>query len=193
MYNLFNLYYIYSIHNTHRISYVINNNKISELGRLKIDKSYYYLILNFKKSRFFPYMHNNFYKKVLFNSSLGIFCKNFSNKKSFLKSKSSYIMSATFIRRMLLYIQVPYLVLAVNKIPKFFRDILFTILANSNSMYTHPFSRSFVNEKFNSSLVIFSFLMFNNNKCYGPIKKKKRGRVKRKITKKLFLYNNIAD
>ena len=35
--------------------------------------------------------------------------------------------------------------------------------------------------------------MFLNNKPFGPLKLKKKGRLKRKITKKIILLNRITD
>merc|ERR1712078_717295 len=52
----------------------------------------YNLSLNFKRNRFFSCFDMNTSKKIIFNSSLGIISKRFSDKKSYLKSKSSYIM-----------------------------------------------------------------------------------------------------
>jgi len=39
----------------------------------------------------------------------------------------------------------------------------------------------------------FSYIYFFNNKPYGVLKRKKKGRLKRKITKKLTLLNSILD
>jgi len=37
------------------------------------------------------------------------------------------------------------------------------------------------------------YINFTNNKSLGPVKKKKKGRLKRKISKKIILYNNVLD
>ena len=50
-----------------------------------------------------------------------------------------------------------------------------------------------MNEKEIDLNIKFSFINFINNKSLGPVKKKKKGRLKRKISKKITLYNNILD
>jgi len=39
----------------------------------------------------------------------------------------------------------------------------------------------------------FTMLIFINNKAYGFLKKKKKGRIKRKIAKRLILLNRVLD
>merc|ERR1711871_1897394 len=46
----------------------------------------YNLSLNFKRNRFFFCFDMNTSKKIIFNNSLGIISKRFSDKKSYLKS-----------------------------------------------------------------------------------------------------------
>ena len=107
----------------------------------------YNIYLNFKRNRFFPYFDSYVFKKVLFNNSLGIFSKRFSTKKSFLKSKNSYIMSMTCIRRILIYINLKRLNLNIRKTPKYLKELLTTLMTNSNVIYRHPFHKEMVNEK----------------------------------------------
>lgn len=193
IYKLINNIYLNNAYNFNKISKGINISNIKTIKKLDHEYSRYSIILNFKKQRFFPHMYNILYKKTLFNSSLGIFSRNFSNKKSFLKSKASYMMSATFLRRMLIYLRLPHIILKVVKVPRFLKDIIFIMLSKSNALYTHPYSKNLIIEKHLKTNFLFDLVIFTNNKCYGPIKKKKRGRLKRKISKKLFLYNNIID
>merc|ERR1711865_133868 len=87
-FNLINKYYsskaVYTkVYNNKSIYFRINNRISNE----------YNLMLNFKRNRFFPYFYMNEDKNTIFNNSLGIISKKFSEKKSFLKGKSSYIMS----------------------------------------------------------------------------------------------------
>lgn len=193
MYKLLSNIYINYIYSFNKISKGLYISKIKVVKKLDYEYSRYSFVLNFKKQRFFPHMYNILYKKTLFNSSLGIFSKNFSNKKSFLRSKASYLMSATFLRRILIYLRLPNIILKIIKIPKFLKDIMFTILSNSNALYTHPYSKNLIIEKNIKTGFTFDLVLFTNNKAYGPVKRKKRGRLKRKISKKLFLYNNILD
>ena len=57
----------------------------------------YILNLNFKKNRFFPQLKDTFFKKTVFNNSLGIISKYFSLRKSYLRGKSSYLLTAAYL------------------------------------------------------------------------------------------------
>ena len=154
----------------------------------------YTLNLNFKRNRFFPQFKDTSFKKTIFNNSLGIISKYFSRRKSYLRGKSSYLLSAAYLRRMLTSLNVNYLHLEITKIPKYLKDIVRIITVNTNVLYKNPFSpRDIVNEKTNPIELRFKYVFFFNNKPYSVVKIKKRGRLKRKISKKVTLLNNILD
>jgi hypothetical protein len=177
-------------------SYVFKNVKEVYLKGLHCKGSVYNtyaLYLSFKRNRFFPYFDMTSSRQTIFNNSLGILSKRFSSKKSFLRGKSSYIMSASFIRRLLIFIRVVRLNLFFLKRPKYLKDILATINTSVNVFYQHPYRSETVNEKELSLPIYFEYINFINNKAYGPVKRKKQGRLKRKISKRVILYNNVAD
>ena len=155
----------------------------------------YEMVLNFKRNRFFPYFRMKIPKDCIFNLSLGILSKNFSLRKSFLRSKSSYLMSASYVRRMLTYIRPARLNLNIRRTPKYLKDILSVMMEKSNVLYKHPLKNELVNEKEFTphDAISLEYINFVTSKALGPIKKKKRGRLKRKISKKVILYNNIID
>jgi hypothetical protein len=174
------------------------NNNLKSLSvynnELKNYNNIYTLLLNFKRNRFFASFDMSKSKKTIFNNSLGIISKRFSEKKSFLKSKNSYIMNSSYTRRVLIYMNVVRMQMVIQKTPKFLKDIVNTLTTASNSLYKNPFVHSkLVNEKELNPMIYFEYLVFVNNKALGPIKKKKRGRLKRKIHKKIIAYNNMLD
>lgn len=164
-------------------------------GGLEFGKhSIYILCLNFKRNRFFPYLKESYTQEVIFNNSLGIISKYFSFKKSYLRSKASYLLSAAYLRRLLVSLSMLYLRLEIFKVPKYIKELLNIITTNTNVFYTNPFKKNdIVNEKLNPIELKFSYVFFFNNKPYGVIKVKKKGRLKRKISKKVTLINNILD
>jgi len=172
-----------------RLGSLISNTK----GTSRLFSKNYSLYLNFKRNRFFPHFSLNFKRDTVFNNSLGIISKHFSLKKAFLKSKSSYLMSAVYLRRVFIYLGVNISYLTIVKTPKFLKDILNSFLTNSNSLYNHPFKNSVVNEKQNNVSLYFYYVNFVNNKALGDVKRKKKGRLIRKISKKVILYNNLID
>lgn len=130
----------------------------------------------------------------MFNNSLGIISKYFSLRKSYLRGKSSYLLSATYLRRLLVNINIRKLRLEITKVPKYLKDILRVLLASANVFYKNPFNTNIIiNEKVTRTNFIFPYVFFINNKSWGIIKRKKRGRLKRKISKKIILLNSILD
>ena len=152
------------------------------------------LDLNFLRNRFFPQLLSTVKKSTIFNCSLGVTSSYFSKKKSFLRSKAAYALLSVYIRRLLVYTGVNSLMLRVIGLPLHLNFITRLILLNSNVLYRNPFKTKFiVNEKDNPISIKFSYVIFINNKFFGLQKRKKKGRLKRKINKRISVINNITD
>ena len=163
----------------------------------KLNKNKYFntqktLALNFKRNRFFPTLRTLKGESYIF-LSLGMFIKFFNKSKSFLKSKSMYLILASFFRKILMFGSFKNLILTINKTPVFLKEIMSTINDSVVAVYKNPFNDIEVNEKTYINKFKFSFIMFLNNKPFGPLKLKKKGRLKRKISKKIILMNRITD
>ena len=162
-------------------------------ANLYIDNNIFFLDLNFKKFKFFPQIKEIKNNKTILNNSLGIISKYFSKKKNYLRSKSSFLLSASYIRKMLIYTSITKLRLNIFRIPIYIKDIMRVITSKSNSLYKHPFTKALVNEKASKFEIHFWYISFINNKSHVKKKFKKKGRLKRKISKKISLLNNILD
>merc|ERR1711934_861043 len=129
------------------------------------------LDLNFAKRRFFPQLKNmsmsSNNQQTLFNNSLGITSKYFSKSKKFLRSKASYIFSASYVRRFLMYLGINDLCLLIRKLPMYLKDIIRVILSPTNVLYKNPFLDEIVNEKKLRIKFSFAYVYFFNNKPYG--------------------------
>ena len=163
----------------------------------KLNKNKYFntqktLALNFKRNRFFPTLRTLKGESYIF-LSLGMFIKFFNKSKSFLKSKSMYLILASFFRKILMFGSFRNLILTISKTPVFLKEIMATINDSVVAVYKNPFNDTEVNEKAYINRFKFSFIMFLNNKPFGPLKLKKKGRLKRKISKKIILMNRITD
>ena len=151
------------------------------------------LNLNFPRNRFFPNFRTIKGETYTF-LSLGMFSKFFLKNKSFFKTKQMYLILASFLRKILLFSSLKFLYLIVTNIPTFLKEIMATINNSVINHYKNPFNESnFINEKSILNPFKFSFFMFINNKPYGKIKNKKKGRLKRKITKRLIQINKVLD
>lgn len=122
-----------------------------------------------------------------------MFVKYFSKQKSFLKSKTMYLILASFFRKILIFSKFKNLILTISRIPVFLKEIISTINDPVVNIYKNPFHNSLINEKNNLNKFKFSLIMFLNNKSFSKIKLKKKGRLKRKITKKITLSNRLID
>jgi len=151
------------------------------------------LNLNFPRNRFFPNFKTLQGETYTF-LSLGMFSKFFVKNKSFFKTKQMYLILASFIRKILLFASIKFLYLLVTNIPTYLKEIMSTINNSVINHYKNPFNEeNLINEKSVINPFKFSFFMFINNKPYGKVKVKKKGRLKRKITKRLTQMNKVLD
>jgi len=149
------------------------------------------LLLNFKKNKFFPTLLNTLGYNYI-TLSLGTFAHFFNKPKSFKKSKQLYILLVNFLKNLLFYTKILYVSIYVKYIPKYFSEILNTLTSTSTTYLQNPYNKNFNLEKKNSLMQIKN-LIFINTKPYGFFKNRKKGVIKRKISRKVFTNNNITD
>merc|ERR1712028_276974 len=136
----------------------------------------YYLNLNFKRIRFFPFLKKDGRTEVFFNNSLGMISKFFSKTKAFLRQKTSYLLSAAFLRKIMLYTGLKRLILKIKGVPLFLRDIISVILNPNKKTYDHPFRSPthLVDENTLAHGFTFNYVLFTNLKPHSLMKKKKK-------------------
>ena len=181
-YKLLNYWYLLPL--------VINNDNETDKN-----KSIFKLDFNFNRNRFFPQLRTSWSKsQTIFNLSLGVLAKKFSSKKKFIRSKSSYILAASYLRRFLVTISSIRIHINVVGLPIYLVEILKTILNQTNALYKDPYDSSrVVNEKADNMPLGVGYLKFIRNKSFTPLKRKKVGRLKRKISKRIKTINNLLD
>jgi hypothetical protein len=113
--------------------------------------------------------------------------------KSFTKNKSNYILMASFLRKVIMYSCLKNIYLLVKHIPIYLNELISTVNRKSINFYKDPFSGKLISETGKKNAFNFRVFMFFNNKPYGFIKTRKKGRIKRKITKRLVKLNRVAD
>jgi hypothetical protein len=150
------------------------------------------LILNFRKSRFFPSL-TNLKGRLFATMSLGMFSKFFNKGKSFIKNKSVFLLIAGFLRKLILFSEIKGAMLQVKRVPLYFKEILSALHDPVVSFYKNPFTGQIINEGEEKNTFKFTSFMFINNKPYGKVKNKQKGRLKRKITKRLISINRMVD
>lgn len=156
------------------------------------------LNLNFTRNRFFPSFRPGLASEVYVTMSLGLLAKYFLKPKCFTKSKTVYLAVAAFLRKILLHCSVPHLYLFIKRTPRYFNEILAKINEPAIGRYKDPFvdprtTDTLINECEGLNTFRFTAVMFFNNKKYGLVKMRKRGRLKRKIYRRLVSANRVLD
>ena len=152
-------------------------------------------VLNFKRLRFFPLARPHTSGDTIFTTSLGCIAKFLNKGKSHTKKKAVFLLVASLLRKILLYTGLSDMHLYVNRIPLYFQEILNQIYTPTKSLYYHPFFQQKLVDESDDNIKSFDFkyVSFTNTKSYGYIKWKKKGRLKRKITKRVFSINRVID
>ena len=150
------------------------------------------LSLNFTRGKFFPVIRE-LSGSTYFFLSLGLLAKFLLKGKSFTKSKTVYLLLANFLRKVLLFSSVNVLLLLIKNTPRYLREIMATLNDPVINVYSNPFSEHTVLEKNLVNPFTFSAFIFTQNKPYGLMKVKQRGRLKRKITKRLIAAARVLD
>lgn len=86
------------------------------------------------------------------------------------------------------------IIIKVVGLPLYLIEVLKTLLNQSNALYKNPYDeQKLINEKANNRPLDIEGFHFVRNKSFGNIKKKKVGRLKRKISKRIKTINNLLD
>ena len=101
---------------------------------------------------------------------------------------------ASFLRKMLIFSEIKQLLLVVKRTPLYLQEILSTINTPVVNFYKNPFSPSSnVDESTLNRNFYFFMFIFINTKPFNIMKVKKKGRIKRKITKRIVKINRLVD
>jgi len=158
------------------------------------------LSLNFKRGKFFPALllspkYSN-KKKVLLSASLGLVGKSLSLKRSQLKKKSTYISLSNFFKKIIFLLDLLAVKLIVKGTAKHLISILDQVFSTASSIFKNPFTQTLVPElsfQPKESKIKLSKITFLKPYPYCLPKPKKKGRLKRKITKRLIKLNSVVD
>lgn len=162
--------------------------------RLKREKFFFRLIFTFKSRRLLLNLQDNSMKN-LFYFSPGFFIKFFEKKKSLKKSRSLKMLSARYLRKLYIFSKIKYSIFFVKKLPVGFLEFLSSLNTPIIHKFNDPFTNKLVEENPNPNrpLINILYFIFFKNIDFSSNKIKKKGRIKRKITRKLFLENSISD
>ena len=153
----------------------------------------YVLMFNFKRKRFFPSLFEPS-KGSYFFLSLGMIASRYNRGKSNITSKLNYLTTASLVRKLLLFTNLKQIMFIIKNNPTYLSELISTIFKHSIRQYVNPYDKITIeDEKFIKLNLKISHLLFVHNKPYSFMKEKKKGRLKRKIQKKVILKNRVLD
>jgi len=149
----------------------------------------------FRATKLFVTMRNA-KSENLFFLSLGFFLKYFEKRKVLKKSKAFKLFLARTLRKLFLLSGLTKFYFFVRGVPIYFVEMLRLI----NKRIDHPFFNPYENTIFDESssstplrVVQIPYFFFTRNTSFVPIKTRKRGRIKRKLRRRLVAKNRLAD
>jgi hypothetical protein len=157
------------------------------------------LLLNFKRNKFFPAVLGVDAKTpkrtTLLSLSLGVLNKAHGLKKSLKTAKPSYLRLSEFLRNCLLSLGKTNVDFLVRGTPKYLKELLSEFLKKSDKNVENPFAAGSL---LGSRLLLGHSISTNDLTFSAPYpyksqKVKKKGRVKRKILKKVVKVNRMVD
>jgi len=169
------------------INFLIKKNK-------KKFKFFYYLFFTFKDNQRFFINFKNFDRINFLFLTQGFFLKFFEKKKSLKKTKTLKLLLARYLRKFLVLLNIKNKILIVKKNPTSLLEIISLINSPIIHKFNSPFSDKIIDDSQNVKTVFnASYCIFMKTLDFSKNKQKKRGRVKRKITRKIVLENAITD
>lgn len=190
LFNIFNYIYTYNYFFYSIYTDLFYFTKINKYFKNKLN---YLLILSFKKNKIFINFKNLYKKNYLFLSS-GLFIKFFEKKKAFKKNKTIKLLMAKYIRKLFLISKIKSTILFIKKNPILLSELVNFLNKPIAHKFLNPIENKIIEETdFNFLSIKFPYFIFLHNKSFCINKNQQKGRIKRKILRKIVFGNKIID
>ena len=172
--------------------------KVLQFSSLDYNTPYFKLYWTFTKThRLYLNMQNKWDLSYNYFSFFpGFFLKFYKNRRPLKRTKLFKILLVKLLRKVLISTNIRFIQLIVNRTPTFFTELYRLLITPSIVPYRLPNKASFYQDSHNNvnqpPFQIQKFL-FLRTKFYGLFKEKRRGRLKRKVARRLFKKNNVMD
>jgi hypothetical protein len=154
---------------------------------------FYFLFLSFCKNKFFINL-KNFHKKNYVSLSTGLFIKFFEKRKSIKKNKSIKLLMAKQLRKIFLITRIRNLILTVKSTPLYLNEIINFLNKPIAHKFIDPITNNFIEEDQGTPFTLqFHYFVFIQNKNFTRNKLPAKGRIKRKILRKIIFQNKVID
>ena len=159
----------------------------------KKNRLIYFLILSFKKNKLYINLQN-LNKKNYLSLSAGLFIKFFEKKKSLKKNKTIKLLMAKYMRKLFLVSKIKNVILMIKRIPVFINEIINFFNMPIAHKFLNPIDGKNIEENENNFTQIkFLYFLFLENKNFSKNKIAQKGRIKRKILRKVVFENKLVD
>lgn len=156
-------------------------------------RSLFFLILSFKKKKLYINLQNT-KKKNYLSISAGLFIKFFEKRKSIKKNKNIKLLMAKYLRKLFIISKISNLILIIKKTPLFVNELINFLNTPIAHKFVNPIDNKIIDESLNRKLSIrFLYFIFMENKNFSKNKISAKGRIKRKILRKITFENKIID
>ena len=153
------------------------------------------LILKFNNHQFFISVLDYFLKKNYFSLLPGLLLKHLEGKrKSAKKTLSTKLLLMRFLRKLLIVSRITHLSVTLKGVPLFLQKLFSFLNKPLSHTFIDPLTKKEIDET-GEFYTTFTFhrLLFLKPKPYGYQKTKKKGRIKRKIRRKIIRAANVLD
>lgn len=172
--------------------FVYDTNNFLKTIKNKKKLTLYRLILTCKNNKLFINLNDNLKINYLFLST-GFFIKYFDKKKFFKKNKTLRIVMIKYLRKMFLLVKLPQTILILKKNPIFFLEFLNLFHQPILYKFNEPLTNREIIDEGSDVITNFLYFIFLNTENFTSNKTKKKGRVKRKIYRKIVIRNAMID
>jgi len=181
------IYHILTFKTFYRFFKFINQFNVSKKN------SYYNLYFNFRFNKFFISILNS--KGRLYTSlTVSIFLKFFQNKKSLKKNKLLKLLLTKYLRKLLIITNIKNIHLYIKKTPIHIYEIWNLLISPLPKPFFNPLKGTNVIESINKHYNLnIKYVFFQKNKSYTTMKVCRKGRLKRKIQKRIIKLNQTKD
>ena len=158
------------------------------------------LRFRFNNSRLHIILEDSKVHQTHFFTTPGLFIRYFQGKKSLKKSKALKYLMARFLRKMLLVLNLESVGVITKGVPVHLDQLLTAIFKPLSHPFTNPLTGEIINESDSTTRrkpkrgnVGISSITFLAPKPFSYQKTRKRGRIKRKIQRRLVRLNKVID
>lgn len=133
-------------------------------------------------------------RETHFFLSPGLLLKYFQRQKALKKTKTLKFLLMKFLRKLLVILKLKYVVLHFKGVPVLIELLLQVLYQPISHPMRDPLSNRIIDETDHWVRDLnISKIMFVNPKPFGYLKTRKKGRIKRKIRRKIIRSSNVVD